>query len=83
MTAPVAGLSTVGILTAAAHLKFATFALGAWTFPLAIVIPGVICGRQLLASQPLVRTCLLTTAAIVLNLGIEALGTAVQLSILN
>lgn len=83
MTAPVAGLSTAGILTAAAHLKLATFALGAWTFPLAIVIPGVIGGRQLLASQPLVRTCVFTLAAICVNLGIEALGTAVQLSILS
>ncbi|MCA9273015.1 MAG: hypothetical protein KDA31_08225 [Phycisphaerales bacterium] len=83
MTAPVAGLSTAGVLTAAAHLKLATFALGAWTFPLAIVIPGVIGGRQLMASRPLVRTCLLTGAAIGLNLGIEALGTATQLRFLG
>ena len=48
MTAPVAGLSTAGVLTAAAHLKLATFALGAWTFPLAIVIPGVIGGRHIM-----------------------------------
>ena len=83
MTAPVAGLSTMGILTAAAHLKFATFALGAWTFPLAIVIPGVIGGRQLMAHQPLVRTCAFTLAAISVNLTIEALGTAAQLRFLS
>ncbi len=83
MIAPVAALSLLGVLAATAHLHLATFALGAWTFPLAFVLPVVIGGRQLLASLPLVRTCLFTGGAIALNLGIEALGTAAQLRFLG
>lgn len=83
MTAPIAGLSTAGILTAAAHLKLATFALGAWTFPLAIVAPGVIAGRMLTNNHGTWRTSLICLGAIALNLAIEALGTAAQLAMLN
>ena len=83
MTAPVAALTLLGILTAAAHLQLATFALGAWTFPLAISVPAVTAGRMLLASQGVARATLMCTAAIALNLTIEAAGTAAQLAMLN
>lgn len=83
MTAPIAGLSTAGMLTAAAHLKLATFALGAWTFPLAIVIPGVIAGRHIQASQPIMRTAMFAALAIILNLALDALGTAAQIRFLG
>lgn len=83
MTAPVAALSLMGMLTAAVHLQLATFALGSWTFPLAFILPGVIGGRQLMASQPVLRTLLYCLGALAANLMIEALGTSAQLTMLG
>ena len=83
MTAPVALLTLLGLITAAAHLQLATFALGAWTFPLAVAAPAVIAGRMLMASHSVHRATLMCAAAIALNLSIEALGTAAQLAMLG
>lgn len=83
MTAPVLALTLLGLITAAAHLQLATFALGAWTFPLAVAAPAVIAGRMLMASHSVQRATLLCAAAIALNLAIEALGTTAQLAMLG
>jgi hypothetical protein len=83
MTAPVALLTLLGLITAAAHLQLATFALGAWTFPLAVAAPAVIAGRMLMANHSVQRASLMCTSAIALNLAIEALGTTAQLAILG
>ena len=83
MTAPVAAITLLGLVTAAAHLQLATFALGAWTFPLAIVVPLVIAGRMLLASHSVSKSVALATLAVTLNLIIEAAGTTAQLAMLS
>ena len=83
MTAPALVLTLAGLLTAWAHLNLATFALGAWTFPLAIIAPAVVAGRMLMNDCCAWRTSLFCLAAIALNLTIEALGTSAQLAILG
>ncbi len=83
MTAPALVLTLAGLVTAWAHMGFATFALGAWTFPLAIAAPAVVAGRMLMNDCCAWRTSILCLAAIALNLTIEALGTSAQLAMLG
>lgn len=82
-TAPLIALTLAGLITAWAHLSAATYALGAWTFPLAIALPAIAAGRMLLDDQSTWRTTLACLAVIALNLTIEALGTTAQLALLT